>query len=258
MYELPPRRHLIACRVLWRECFALMHTSRYAWTFDFLRKELHDTPEVLRRKLQAAIDGVEADAQNHLLIRHGLERRLPDAIVLGYGLCSKAVEGLHSTRIPLVLPRAHDCITLLLGSRQQYERYFAAHPGTYWFSPGWLETTVMPSNERMSELREELSRKFDDPEDVDFVLQCETQWMSKYRRATWISHFEDKDGQGTDITKQCAQSLGWEFDRLAGDNRLLKRLLDGPWDSDDFVTALPGQTFTFTGDSRIVATARIG
>ena len=40
---------------------------------------------------------------------------------------------------PLVLPRAHDCITLLMGSRTEFERYFQDHPGVYYRSTGWVE-----------------------------------------------------------------------------------------------------------------------
>jgi hypothetical protein len=39
----------------------------------------------------------------------------------------------------MVVPRAHDCIALLLGSREKYAVYFDAHPGTFYQSPGWVE-----------------------------------------------------------------------------------------------------------------------
>lgn len=39
----------------------------------------------------------------------------------------------------LVIPRAHDCITLYLGSRQRYLEQFNARPGTYWYSLDYLE-----------------------------------------------------------------------------------------------------------------------
>ena len=39
----------------------------------------------------------------------------------------------------LVLPRAHDCITLLMGSRSEFESYFQDHPGVYYRSTGWVE-----------------------------------------------------------------------------------------------------------------------
>jgi hypothetical protein len=42
-----------------------------------------------------------------------------EAVLLGYGLCNNGVVGLHAP-VPLVISRAHDCITLLLGSRERY------------------------------------------------------------------------------------------------------------------------------------------
>ena len=42
-----------------------------------------------------------------------------EAILLGYGLCSNGLVGLTARSIPLVIP-VHDCITLFLGSKEQY------------------------------------------------------------------------------------------------------------------------------------------
>jgi len=76
----------------------------------FLSKGLHDRgARVMRAGLQAAIDEAEADAEKY------------DALALGYGLCGNGLAGLEARSVPLVLPRAHDCITLLMGSR--IERY---------------------------------------------------------------------------------------------------------------------------------------
>ena len=62
-----------------------------------------------------------------------------DAILLGYALCGRGTEGLRAGKTQLVLPRAHDCIGLLMGSRQRYQAYFDTHPGVYFRSPGWVE-----------------------------------------------------------------------------------------------------------------------
>ena len=62
-----------------------------------------------------------------------------DAILLGYGLCGNGLDGLTARHTRLVLPRAHDCIALLMGSRERYRAYFEANPGTYYRSTGWLE-----------------------------------------------------------------------------------------------------------------------
>lgn len=255
-YALAARRHLIGCRVLWRELCAVVAQSPCSWTFDILAKELHDTPEVLRRRIQTAIDAAEAQAtvDEKSLYRYRPERRPLEAIVLGYGLCSKAVAGLRAQRTPLVLARAHDCITLLLGSRQRYAQYFAANPGTFWFSQGWLETSAMPSAQSLVRLRSELEARFDDADDVEYVLECETKWMRQYSRAAWVSQLPDASGAGAQATRECAASLGWSTDELQGCNGLLQRLVDfSVMDScDDILVAQPGETFEFTGDKEIV------
>jgi hypothetical protein len=42
-----------------------------------------------------------------------------DAILLGYALCGRGTEGLRAGKTKLVLPRAHDCIGLLMGDRHR-------------------------------------------------------------------------------------------------------------------------------------------
>ena len=54
-------------------------------------------------------------------------------------MCGTATVGLTARHAPLVLPRAHDCITLYLGSRQRYNEEFMRHPGTYWYSVDYME-----------------------------------------------------------------------------------------------------------------------
>ena len=43
-----------------------------------------------------------------------------DAIVLVYGLCNNGIVGLVARDTRVVMARAHDCITLLMGDRQRY------------------------------------------------------------------------------------------------------------------------------------------
>ena len=78
----------------------------------FLSKGLHDRgARAMRTGLQIAIDEAEAEAGKY------------DAIALGYGLCGNGLAGLEARSVPLVLPRAHDCITLLMGSRTEFEHF---------------------------------------------------------------------------------------------------------------------------------------
>ena len=84
-------------------------------------------------------------------------------------------------------------------------------------------------------------------------MATEWQWYATYDRATYV----DVDGIGVGyedirLTQECAQWLGWRFDRQSGDPRLLRQLVLGPWDPEHIVTVQPGQTIRLTGDERVI------
>ena len=104
-----------------------------------MRQGLHNTPEALRNELQKEIDAIDLDQDIHT----GTEDSCGpiDAILLAYGLCSNGVCGLSSKKYPLVVPRAHDCNTLFLGSKERYREYFDTYSGIYWYTPCLLYTS---------------------------------------------------------------------------------------------------------------------
>lgn len=119
------RLKLISCEVLYREmCFAIAR-SPHQVDVEFLPKGLHDLgSEPMRRRLQECVDRVDAQFE---------------AVLMGYALCGNGLVGLCARAVPIVIPRAHDCIALLMGSRQRYQAYFDENPGVYFRSTGWLE-----------------------------------------------------------------------------------------------------------------------
>lgn len=92
---------------------------------EFLTQGYHDNPEIGRARLQEKIDS--------------LPQGRYDAVLLVYALCNNMLVGLRAQDIPVVIPRAHDCITFFMGSKDRYARYFRQHPGTYYYTSGWLE-----------------------------------------------------------------------------------------------------------------------
>ena len=119
------RLKFIGCEIIYREACALAARCPDMVDVQFLRKGLHDrkTAEMLA-EVQAAVDAVP----------EGYE-----AILLGYARCNNGTVGLTARTVPIVVPRAHDCITFFFGSRAGYQRYFDAHPGTYYRTTGWSE-----------------------------------------------------------------------------------------------------------------------
>ncbi len=120
------RLKLIACEILYREVCAAVARSTNQIDVEFLPKGLHDIgQEGMSRRLQEVLAAVD-------------EARY-EAVLFGYGLCSNGLVGLAARSIPLVIPRAHDCITLFLGGKDRYQEYFEGHPGVYFQTSGWIE-----------------------------------------------------------------------------------------------------------------------
>ena len=105
----------LTCEALARSIYATAASSPNTITVRLFRQGLHNTPKNLRSTLQAEIDLVEPGQY--------------DAILLAYGICGTSTVGLAASHTQLVIPRAHDCITLYLGSHGRYEHEFNRHPG---------------------------------------------------------------------------------------------------------------------------------
>jgi hypothetical protein len=205
---------------------------------EYLEQGLHNEPPKLRTRLQEALDRVEA---------------MPavEAIVLGYGLCSRGTEGVTTRRCVLVIPRAHDCITILLGSKERYAEYVKQHPGTYWYSPGWNRHHIPPGKQRYDLLYRQYVEKYGE-DNAQFLMEQEQTWFKTYDRATYVDLGVGVTKEDLKYTRECACWLGWSCDHQHGDPGLLEAMLSGNWDEDRFVVLKPGQSIRMTADEKVI------
>jgi hypothetical protein len=239
------RLKLIACEILYREFCAATARSVNQIDIEFLPKGLHDIggPNMSQRLAQAlaAIDPAQYEA-----------------VLLGYGLCSNGLVGLAATTIPLVAIRAHDCITLFLGSRQRYLDYFTKHPGVYFRTSGWIErgTGLMQnvpdgaSPTTQSLAYEDLVARYG--EDNARFLYDELCRMRNYSGMTYIEMGVGPDDRFEQQTRDDAAAHGWRFEKLAGDMSLLQGLLDGGWDDERYLVVPPGHCIAPSYDDRVI------
>ena len=241
---------LIACKVLQRELSLLSASCPNNIDISFIRRGLHNTPELLQKALQEEIDRVESDKDLHTNESYkGSEIK---AILIGYGLCSNGIQELTSKKYPLVIPRAHDCISLFLGSKDIYRKYFDTHAGVYWYTRGWMETSDMPNGAMVENKRREYEEKGYDEEDIEYLLDAELSWVKTYKHLTYIRTPEIADAEYIATAKSIAADLGWQYEQLEGDTSLLKRFLDGDWDEESFQIVQPGQTVQPSYDRLII------
>lgn len=233
---------VIACQVLWREFSYYAALSQRVFHLEFLKQGLHNTPDRLRDEVQAAIDKCDREF---------------DAILVGYGLCSNGIQGIKARDTRLVIPRAHDCITLLLGSKERYREYFDSHPGTYWYSPGWIDTNTQPGEDRYQRTFQAYVEKYGE-DNAKYLMVAEQGWLKEYSNAAYVDLGFGNNQVFKDYTKQCAKSMNWNYDELAGDASLLTNLLEGNWTEEDFLVVEPGQQVEASHDNGILRIAKAG
>ena len=204
------RYALVSCRVFQRELLAAIVHSPHTVSPRFLPIEWHDLDRTdFRRRLQAAVK----EAGEHA-----------DAVLLGYGLCGHAIAGLRAGAVPLVLPRAHDCLSLFFGGEARCRAYIDANPGTFFRTAGWLDrgTPIAPM-------------------------------APGYSRLAFIRTVPDSQNGFERAARQEAEAAGWSFDAVSGNLLRIHELVSGEWSERDFLVVPPGRSVTATLDDRVIA-----
>lgn len=224
----------LGCHALTRLVYLSAAYSPHLVDIALMPIGLHNEPLKLRVQLQQEIDGAVSKGY--------------DAIVLAYGLCGQATAGLVARDIPLVIPRAHDCITLFLGSRERYQAEFEREPGTYWYVQDYIERREGKGTSlsigagldtNMDEVYEEYVAKYG-KENADYLMEVMGAWQQHYKRAVYID-MGVGDGQPVAAATQSeATRRGWSFEQIEGNLILIRQLLGGEWGTD-FLVVQPGE-----------------
>jgi hypothetical protein len=233
-----PRIALLACAVFEREVALHGAGASHIAETRFFEVGLHDRPDKLRETLQAELDGLDA-------------REDIDAVVMAYGLCGCGTSGLRAKRHRFVIPRAHDCITVFMGSKEKYAEQQRACPTCYYYTPGWNRERRVPGPERLESLRADLSKQFDE-DNVDFLIETEQEAWAAHDKVLYVDLGTDEAEKEAEYSSNCAKWLGWKFERMHGDPTLLRDLLWGNWDAERFQIIEPGSKLGNSGDEAVM------
>ncbi len=214
---MPASRKILACATVMEEILPILPPGVAYEVLDF---GLHTNPGSLKAALQGAIDATAGTV---------------DELILGYGLCSMAVVGLRANGCTLVVPHVDDCISIFLGSRDEYQRQNKAEPGTYYLTKGWIEVGDTPFSEY-----DRLAEKYGEKR-ADRLIRLA---IKHYTRLALIDTGHGDLERYRDYARRLAERWDLRFEELQGSNSLLRKLLYGPWD-DEFVVVAPGETIRY-------------
>lgn len=212
---------VIACQVF-EEMLARALPPDLVSQVTYLDYGLHRTPNKIVASVQRLLDEIET----------------PSLVILGYGLCGNGITGIQARHHTLLVPRADDCITMLLGSRQRYYQEFEAEPGTYWLSKGWLESGSHPLKEY-----EEYREKYGE-EDALWLLD---QQYQHYKRLVLVAHSRDDlehyRPQAEAVAQFC-QRWNMHYEEILGSDQFIQKLVQVAQDLEkadsEFVIIPPG------------------
>ena len=228
---------LIACDVLTREVCHCIACSSHTVDVEFTEKGAHEDSDRLRILLQQRIDKTA-------------EKGTPyDAILLAYGLCGNATAQLAARNIRLVLPRAHDCCTIYLGSRRRFKELFSDNPSRPFSSAGYMERGDSYLHDGDTGRLLGLDRSHEDfvaqygEENAKFIMETLTlsRDANTDNKVIYVDVPETSQEEYASLCKQNADTEGREFIRVEGDIRLIRQLVEGSWSDEEFLIVEPGQ-----------------
>ncbi len=182
---------------------------------------LHLSPDTLRARLIEEIAKIEETGWD---------------IILGYGLCGRALEGVYSDKSRLILPRVDDCVGAVLGSRNRYKSILDENAGCFFLEPSWIGSDV----DIFAQCLKGLDRI---PE--EYRNEILHMALKHYSKLALIHHGRDSDAPTISDCRTLAKAHHLEFVQYLSDLSLLRDLADGHWASDEFVITEPGRKISF-------------
>ncbi len=205
---------IIACSVLKNEFLA---TNPDGIHIEFLEQGLHQTPDKMRLVIQEKIDEVNGGGF--------------DYIVLGYGLCGNGTLGIQARDIPIVIPKAHDCITYWLGSLEGQQEHNKA-PASYYLTKGWVEEAKAPIA-TFNEYKE----RYGDHTAAWLIREM----FKNYSRIVLIDTGAYDPDQYCSYARENADILGVNYEEIQGSLALFDNLMKGKWENNSFIIIRPGE-----------------
>jgi hypothetical protein len=226
------RLKLLGCDVFMRELCLLIAQSPHTFDVEFTEKDSHDHSDNLRDIIQQKID--QCDGKNY------------DAILLAYGLCGNSTVGLRAGDTQLIIPRAHDCCTIFLGSKEMFQQHFQENPSQPFSAPGYMERsdTMLHAGFGSEDMEndavyKEYAEKYGE-ENARYIYETMYGSIKKHSKLVYIEIPETANPAIADQCRKRANEAGLEFVFLQGSIKLLRDLVYGNWNEEDFLVVQPG------------------
>ena len=207
---------LIGCGIVQIELKEALRSSQYEMDTVWMDNNLHEYPDKLRVAIQEVID----KSDNY------------DLILLGFGLCGKALENIKATHCDLLFPLTDDCISTFMCGNCELKKLRSSSIFT---SRGWLNA----ENEYQNEY--EMAIKKYGIKRADRIMSMMYQ---HYKNYIYIQTESDISDENLEEAKFRANQMHLDFAIVVGSIDIYRDLLTlneteniGRVKKGDFITA---------------------
>lgn len=211
------KNKIIACEVMKEEILSMGSIKDVE--FEFVSMDYHLYPKKLKVELQNIIDR-----------SNGYNR-----IILAFGLCGGASNGLKANESTLIIPKVHDCISIFLCNGTKCVCDFKKEKGTFYLSSGWMitEKSILSDHKKVLERYGEkkafsiLKRMYED-----------------YKKVLFIKTSSSSEDEVIVQSKEIANLFDAKHEIIKGKTDFIEKILKGPWDDNNFINIEPGKLLT--------------
>ena len=212
-----PKMAVVACDIIRLELEAA--AAGRDVLLRFLPYSLHSFPSEMSGKINEGVGEVVAEGA--------------ETLRLGYGLCSNGVVGVDTQGTPLIMPRCHDCIAMLLGSPKRYFEMFRKHKGTYFLTEGWIRNNADPLSSVEIKYIPRLGEKK--------AFRGMSLELANYKAFCFVDNGVGDRGKVKARTLENCKAFGKEYMEVESDIEYFKSLIDGPHAEDAFISLAGGE-----------------
>lgn len=210
---------IVSCNTIRAELDQTIEKYQSTTPVIYLESGLHLEPDTLRKEMQKTLDRLSN----------------VDQVLLIMGFCGNAVVGLKAGDFRLVIPKADDCLTLLLGSmdrRKEVQR----EKNTYFLSKGWLDMFEEVEKTMMDEYHR-MERRYGKE-------RAERIFRLSYRHYERLGVIDTGTFDLDTMLEQAqakAELMQLQVEPLRGTMDFLEAFVTGPWESDPRFILIPPQ-----------------
>lgn len=205
---------ILSCNTIRAELDQMIEKVHCDYPVIYLESGLHNDPKKLNAAIQKVLDRLS-----------NVER-----VLLIMGFCGNAVVGLKTNKFNMIIPKADDCLTMLLGSmdrRKEVQR----EKTTYFLSKGWLDMYDEVEKGMVDSLRSMENRY--GKERAERIFRA---LYKHYERLGVIDTGSFDIESIVSKAKPHSELLQLPMEIIPGTMGFLERFLTGPWDSKYFIT----------------------